>query len=103
MGAFGQNWLSPTTKARIESVLNAAVVDATQALTLIEPSGEVSEPPQGAHTLVSVTSDEVAPATAYVPAGQVMRPEQRGVERRPTEPKVPAGHCVQRDAPLEEL
>ena len=74
--AFGQNWLSPTTKARIESVLNAAVVEATQALTLVEPRGEVREPPHGAHTLVRVTSDDVAPAIAYVPAGQVMRPEQ---------------------------
>ena len=76
----GQNSLSPTTKARIESVLNAAVVEATQADALMEPSGEVREPPHGAHTLEREKRDDVAPATAYVPAGQVTRPEHKGDE-----------------------
>ena len=69
----------------------------------MEPSGEVREPPQGAHTLERVTRDDVAPATAYVPAGQVTRPEHKGEVSRKAVPNVPAGHCVQVDAPLKEL
>ena len=77
---MGQNSLSPTTKARIESTLKVAVVGATQADTLMEPSGEVREPPHGAHTLEREKRDELAPATAYIPAGQVTRPEHKGDE-----------------------
>jgi len=61
----------------------------------MDPSAALLPAGQDEQVFAFSTSDEVAPARAYVPTGQVTGPEHNGEPRPVFEPKVPAGQAVQ--------
>ena len=50
---------------------------------------------QLAHTAREVTLEDVAPGSAYLPAGQLTAPLQADVFKLTADPNVPAGHREQ--------
>jgi hypothetical protein len=63
------------------------------------PSADEVPAGQEAQTVASVVVEDVAPARAYLPIGQVTGPEQSAEERPVIEPYFPAGQTRQ-DTPV---
>ncbi len=74
-------------------------MQATQAVFTVLPSAEEVPAGQEAQTVASVVVEDVAPARAYLPIGQVTVPEQALVGSPVVDPYLPAGQTRQ-DTPF---
>ena len=63
-------------------------------MQVVESDEEKVPAGQLAHTVESDVSEDVAPGTAYLPAGQVTVPEQLLEVSPVSEPYLPAGHLA---------
>jgi hypothetical protein len=89
----------------VQTVPAVEYVPAThcvQAELDVLPAGDDKPAKQEAQTLVFVKVFDVAPGTAYLPAGQVIAPEQAADVNLVVDPYVPAGQLMQLEEPAVE-